>query len=249
MISRWRDYRRVDAVRLGSLCRAIRIKKKWRQSDLADRANVSRSAVSRLECGRIARLRVDCVLRVIDALGGSIDFVVRWQGGELDRLLNARHSGLHESVARRFGVFGEWQIVPEVSFSVRDERGVVDILAWHPRTRTLLVIELKTDIVDVNKLMATLDRKRRLAPAVARERGWYPEVVAVWLIVADSVMNRRRVRSHAAILRAALPADGRTIEGWLARPHGQLRCLSFWSYDRERNTKSDLATVRRVRRP
>jgi len=239
----------MDAVRLGAICRALRIKKRWRQDDVAVRAGVTRQAVSRLENGRISTLRVHVVARIIEALGGNIDFVVRWQGGELDRLLNARHSGLHESVAQMFSSFDEWTIAPEVSFAIRGERGVIDILAWHAATRTLLLIELKTDVVDVNELMGTIDRKRRLAPVIAQERGWQPMAVAVWVIVADSAMNRKRVQAHAATLRAAFPADGRTISGWLRKPGAAIGCLSFWSYDRPGNAKSGLAVTRRVRRP
>jgi transcriptional regulator with XRE-family HTH domain len=239
----------VDAVRLGSICRALRIKKKWRQSDVARKAGVRRGAVSLLECGRVSKLRVDVVMKIIGELGGNIDFVVRWQGGELDRLLNARHSALHESVARWFGDFAGWVIAPEVSFAIRGERGVIDVLAWHAATRTLLVIELKTDIVDINELMGTLDKKARLAPLVARERGWDAVTVAVWVIVAEGVRNRRRVQSHVATLRAALPSDGRSIDGWLRKPAGALRCLSFWSYAHNLGTKSGLAVVRRVRQP
>jgi transcriptional regulator with XRE-family HTH domain len=237
----------VDAVRLGTVCRALRIKKHWRQEDLAARAGVTRQAVSRLETGRISTLRVHVVVRIIEALGGNIDFVVRWHGGELDRLINVRHSGLHDSVAQMFSLLSEWVIAPEVSFAIRGERGIIDILAWHAVTGTLLVIELKTDIVDINELMGRVDRKRRLAAVVARERGWQPQSVAVWVVVADSVINRRRVQSHAATLRAAFPADGRTVAGWLRRPGSALACLSFWSYDRPGNRKSGLAVTRRVR--
>ena len=237
----------MDAIRLGSICRALRVHKGWRQEDVANRVELSRTTVSFLENGHISRLRVDAVIRIFEAPGGRIDFVARWQGGELDRLLNARHSALHESVARTFRRLSEWIIVPEVSFAIRGERGVIDILAWHPPTRTLLVIELKTEIVDINELMGTVDKKRRLAATVARERGWFPTTVAVWLIVADSVINRRRVRSHTTTLRASFPTDGRSVTGWLRHPSRELRCLSFWSNAQGTNTKSGFATVRRVR--
>lgn len=239
----------MDAARLGTVCRALRIKRGWRQLDLAARASVARTTVSDLETGHIARSKVDAVLRIVEALGGRIDFVVRWQGGELDRLLNARHSALHESVARSFRTLDGWEFAPEVSFNIRGERGVIDILAWHAATRTLLVIELKTEIVDINELMGTLDKKRRLAPFVGQERGWRPQSVAVWLVVADSVMNRRRVQSHASTLRAALPSDGRTFRNWLARPSGALSGLVFWSNAAPAGAKSGLATVKRVRGP
>ena len=39
--------------------------------------------------------------------------------------------------------------------------GVIDVLAWHEPTRSLLVIELKPAIADVNALLGTFDRKQR----------------------------------------------------------------------------------------
>ena len=176
------------------------------------------SAVWRLESGRAGQLRLETIERIAQALGGRADVVVRWQGGDLDRLLNARHSALHESVARVLAAIPGWTLAPEVSFAIYGERGVIDILAWHAPTRTLLVIELKTEIVDINELMGTVDRKRRLAAVVGRERGWLAERVALWVIVADSTTNRRRVQTHATTLRAAFPLDGRSMGSWLRRP-------------------------------
>ena len=239
----------MDGARLGSICRALRIRKHWRQVDLATNAGASASAVSRLERGRARELGVDDLVRITEALGGRLDFIVRWQGGDLDRLLNARHSALHESVARALLALPGWVVAPEVSFAISGERGVIDILAWHAATRTLLVIELKTDIVDINELMGTVDRKRRLAAAVGRERGWHPARVAVWVIVGDSKTNRRRVQSHATTLRAAFPTDGRSIRSWLRQPAEPVACLSFWSDSSHSRAKSDLATRKRVRRP
>ena len=48
-----------------------------------------------------------------------------------------------------------WVVRPEVSFSIYGERGVIDVLAWHPARRAILVIELKTELVDINELMGT----------------------------------------------------------------------------------------------
>jgi transcriptional regulator with XRE-family HTH domain len=237
----------MDALRLGTVCRTLRIKKGWRQEDLAGRARVTRADVSRLERGLVGVLDVDLVVRIVAALGGRLGFSVFWQGGELDRLLNARHSALHESVAQFLLSIPGWVIAPEVSFAVRGERGVIDMLAWHSATRTLLVIELKTELVDLNELLGTMDRKRRLAPSVARDRGWLPARVAVWVVVGDSKTNRRRAHAHATMLRAAFPSDGRTVRGWLRVPAGDLACLSFWSDAHGTRTKSDFATVKRVR--
>jgi len=239
----------MDGPRLGSVARAIRIKKRLRQSDVARLARVTRDDVSRLERGRVEELRVDVVARVFEALGGRIDLVPRWQGGDLDRLLYARHAALHESVARWFLRMPGWELAPEVSFAIRGERGVIDILAWHAQTRSLLVIELKTEVVDISELMGTIHRKRRLAAEVARGRGWTPAAVSVWVLVAESSTNRRRVATHATTLRAAFPGDGRTMRGWLPEPYGAVACLSFWSDASDARTNRAFATVKRVRRP
>lgn len=106
----------MDAVRLGATVRVLRIRKGWRQEDLAAQANVTRSAVSRMERGKVAELKLGEAARIADALGTHLDLVLRWQGGDLDRLMNARHSALHESVARAFAGLPGWVIAPEVRF-------------------------------------------------------------------------------------------------------------------------------------
>jgi hypothetical protein len=155
---------------------------------------------------------------------------------------------MHEEMARWFAELDGWAAEPEVSFSIYGERGVVDILAWHDASRSLLVVELKTELVDVNELMATLDRKRRLAPAIAPDR-WRPLTVSAWVVVADSRTTRRVLASHAAAIRAKLPADGRTIGSWLRRPSGRLDALSFLSSSHGAMLRRGLAPIRRVNRP
>ena len=215
----------------GSLIRAVRLKQRLRQSDVAVRAGVSQATVSRIERGHLGRLSVETVRMVAAALDIRADFIGRWRSGDLDRLMSARHSALSESVVRAFPGTG-WLIAPEVSFSIYGERGIIDLLAWNPARRALLVIELKTEIVDVNELVGTFDRKIRLGARIAREHGWAVEpetAVSAWVIVTDSRTNRRRLEAHAAMLRAAFPIDGRAIRPWLRKPIGSIRCLSFWS--------------------
>ena len=68
---------------------------------------------------------------------------------------------MHEALARFLLGFPEWIARPEVSFSIYGERGVIDLLAWHAATRSLLVVELKTELIDLQDLVSVLDRKRR----------------------------------------------------------------------------------------
>ena len=218
----------MDDQRVGSVFRTIRIRRGLRQVDVAKLAGVSASLISRLERGHLDEISVGTIRAVARALDVRIELLPRWRAGDLDRLLNAKHSALHELVGRHLGSLPGWLMQPEVSFAVYGERGVIDILAWHPRRRALLVIELKTDIADVNELVGTVDRKGRHAIRVAIERGWIrprdpPPTVSIWVIVADGPTNRRRVAAHRTMLRAAFPGDGRSIAGWLRRPDRPIR--------------------------
>lgn len=238
----------MDDHRIGAVLRAIRIRKRWRQEDLAARAKVSRWEVMRIEQGRLASVPFGKLRAVASALDARLDAVVRWHGGDLTRLLNAKHSGMHEIMARYFHGLAGWVVEPEVSFSIFGERGVIDILAWHPTSRILLVIELKTEVLDINELLGTLDRKRRLASTIARERGWDPVAVSTWVVVAESRTSRRVVARHASVLRAKLPVDGRTVRGWLRQPASSIDALSFLPHVQGAHLTVDLAPVRRVTR-
>lgn len=216
--------------RFGSAIRAVRRKRRWRQRDLATRAGVSAASISRIERGHIDTLSLRSLRSVASVLDVRVDLVARWRAGDLDRLLNAGHSALHDSVAAWFReMFPEWEVAPEVSFSIYGERGVIDIVAWHSGRRALLIIELKTDIADVNELVGTFDRKRRLAREIVKERGWEPTTVSGWVIVSAGRTNRARVAAHSAMLRAAFPFDGRSVTGWLANPTRPISALSMWS--------------------
>ena len=239
----------MDDRQLGLAIRSVRVRRGWRQLDLSVRAHVPRSTVGRIERGHMSSVTVEAIREVAAALDARVDLALRWQGGDLGRLLNARHAALHEAVARLFLSLEGWVAEPEVSYSVYGERGIVDVLGWHPVSRVVLVIELKTEFVDVNELMGTLDRKRRLAWGIARDRGWDPAAVATWVIVADNRTNRRALGDHQTVLRAKLPADGRTMHSWLRRPDGPRNGLSFLPWDRVQAPRRDLAPLRRVNRP
>jgi transcriptional regulator with XRE-family HTH domain len=238
----------MDDQRIGTMLRAIRIRKRWRQSDLAARARVSRWVVLRIEHGRLASIPVGKLRAVATALDARVDAVVRWQGGDLPRLLSARHSRMHELMARFFGDLPDWTVEPEVSFSIYGERGIIDILAWHPTRRVLLVIELKTEVVDVNEMLGTLDQKRRLAMEIARSRNWHPVAIATWVVLAPSRSNRRALADHAAVLRAKLPTEGRAMRAWLRDPDGGVDVLSFLPSVHGAHLGPAPAPIRRVNR-
>jgi transcriptional regulator with XRE-family HTH domain len=186
----------VDEKRFGAAIRAARLRRPWRQIDLAAAAGVSRATVSRIERGLIDDVGFETLRRVGAAMNIRVELLPRTRGAELDRLLNAKHSGLAEAVVRLLKGIGGWVVRPEVSFSEYGERGVVDLVARHDARGSVLVVELKTDIIDVGELLGTLDRKRRLGPVIVRGLGWSAASVSTCLIVADGMSNRRLVLAH-----------------------------------------------------
>jgi transcriptional regulator with XRE-family HTH domain len=220
----------MEDIRVGQALRLVRRRRGWSQDQLAVRAGTSQGLISMIERGHMDTVSLRILRRVAAALDVRIDLNARWRAGDLDRLLNARHSELHELVARWFAEqLPDWVLAPEVSFSIYGERGVIDILAWHEPTRSLLVIELKTAIGDVNELLGTMDRKKRLAAQVAHERGWDARTVSAWLIVADTRTNRRRLDAHMSVIRNAFPDGTWAIRRWLRRPRETLAAVTVWA--------------------
>jgi transcriptional regulator with XRE-family HTH domain len=238
----------VSDVRLGITVRAVRRRLGLRQVDVARRALVSAGIVSRIERGHAGSVSLGMTRRIAEALEIRLDVVAVWRGGELERLVNARHASMHDAGLALFETLTGWEAAPEVSFSIYGERGVIDIVVWHERTRTLLIVELKTELVDPQGLIGTMDRRRRLADQIVAKRGWRPEQVAQWVILADTRTNRRHVASHRRLLRAAFPADGRAMRAWLRNPTGAIAALSFMPYPHGSIVGRDGQAPRRVRR-
>ncbi|MDP9272596.1 MAG: hypothetical protein M3O93_03550, partial [Chloroflexota bacterium] len=140
-----------------------------------------------------------------------------------------------------------WVMAPEVTFSVFGERGVIDILAFHPGRRVVLVIELKTQLVDLHELLAQVDRYRRLARQIARGRGWNADTEGVWVVMHEAMTNRRRVAAYKSVLRVALPDDGRAARRWLLDPVGRLAALSFLSDVHGQTVRGTAITPSRIR--
>jgi transcriptional regulator with XRE-family HTH domain len=239
----------MDDQRVGAAYRRLRIRRHLRQADLAALAAVPRKVVMAVEAGRLENVTVGSLRSIARALDGRFEGTLLWRGDGLDRLMNRGHASLHEAVARWLRDVGGWVALPEISFARDGERGVIDILAWHPATRSLLVIELKTRLVDISSLMATMDVRRRVAWSIARGHGWEPATVSIWVVLAPARTNQRILAEHRTVLRTKFPADGRSIRRWLAAPGSPIAALSFLPQVRVRDLGQAMATPRRVRAP
>ena len=197
--------------------RFLRGRSGWRQGDLALRAGLSREMVSRVERGRIETVTVHSLHRIAEALGASLHIDLRWRGEQLDRLMDAGHATLQEQVTREVRA-AAWVGEVEVSFSWYGDRGRVDAVAFHAPTGTLLIVEVKTRIGDVQEMLGRLDVKTRLGPQIARQLGWpAPTRVVPCLVIADGRTTRRIVTAHAELF-ARFALRGRAAHRWLAEP-------------------------------
>lgn len=110
-----------------------------------------------------------------------------------------------------------WNVEPEVSFNHYGDRGRVDLLAFHPVRRVLLVVEIKTRLLDAQEVIGRLDVKRRVAPIIARQRGWSPTATVSALVFNEDSTTRRRLRANAALF-ASYSLRGRSALAWLRHP-------------------------------
>jgi len=217
----------VDEIAFGRSIRALRIRKRLTQAALAARAGVSRGVVARIEQGHAASVTIARLEGIAAALGARVLVKLLWQGEGIERLIDGRHAAVVEEVVRILRAAG-WTVATEVSFNEFGERGSIDIFAFHPETRSLLVVEVKTVIGDAQELQSTLDRKVRLAPKVARVRGWPATSVSKLLIIVDTRANRQRIEALAATFRVAFPRRTWAVRRWLATPSAAEPLHGLW---------------------
>jgi transcriptional regulator with XRE-family HTH domain len=233
---------------MGLVIRALRIRRGWRQSDLARAARCSQQTISVLERGHVEMMPLELLRAIAIALEARVEYDLRWRGGAIDRLLDARHSELVGVVVRRLHD-AEWEPAVEVSYSHFGERGSIDVLGWHKSSRTLAVVEVKSVLASLEETLRRHDVKVRLATMLGAER-WSERAAAVGrlLVLPDDSTSRRLVRAADPVLRAALPGDGEACRGWLAHPHGPFAGIWFLSPTSGRIAKQRPVTSERVRR-
>ena len=92
----------MDDIRVGQAIRLVRRRRGLSQARLALKAGTSQGLISMIERGHMDTVSLRILRRVAAVLDIRVDLAPRWRAGDLDRLLNARHSELHELVARWF---------------------------------------------------------------------------------------------------------------------------------------------------
>jgi transcriptional regulator with XRE-family HTH domain len=212
----------MNFVLIGRLLRMLRVRRGWRQGDVAAKARISRAAIGRHENGRIGSL--SALERHAAVFSLRLDVRLLGRAGGLVRLADEEHAALGEAVALWLRDMG-FEIETEASFSEWGERGRIDLLAFHPATGTLVLVEVKTQLLDLQDLFGSLGVKERLVGALADQRGWKVQRRVSVLAVAATSANHEIVRAHPALFEdfrrgqltaAALTSGHRRILTWVS---------------------------------
>ena len=191
-------------VTIARACRDGRLALGQSQLALATQVGVARSYIAAIEHGR-ANPSLDVIVRLATALGLELELAFRAPVIVGDRrqrdAVHARCSGYVDRRLREAG----WETAREVAVVDGRWRGWIDLLAFDPRTGTLIVIEIKTVIDDVGALERQVGWYERMARRVARDRGWRPRRIVTWLLVLSSERNEQSMTQNRDVFDRTFP--------------------------------------------
>lgn len=197
------------------LCRSVRTDLDISQGELGQACSLSRPVISAIETGRRAA-SLDDVERIATALGMSIDLVPRRPGVIAPRLHDVVHARCVAYVQRRLTAAG-FTVLREVEVVHGRWHGWIDLLAFDPRSGLLLIIEVKSSLVDLGSVERQLAWYEREAGAIARARGWRATGARSWLLLLDSLEVDAAISHGREVLGLAFPrraaAMRRELEG------------------------------------
>jgi hypothetical protein len=170
----------------------------------------------------VAALSIAEADRIARAIGATLVFGVEAPvllGGARQR--DAAHARCVAYVARRLAAAG-WIVRREVAIGTSERPGWIDVLAFNPETRVLLVIEVKTDLVDIGGLERQLGWYHREARNRCRDLGWDPSGIVATALILATVANDDRIRANALGLRQIFPRRWRDLMSLIggAQPDG-----------------------------
>jgi transcriptional regulator with XRE-family HTH domain len=217
-----RPSREIVGTTVASLRRAIG----WTQQELGARAGLSQSEVSRVERGQSVDLTFGTAERLLQAMGARLVISVDAPFlGDRQRQREPAHARCSAYVASKLRQAG-WEVATEVEVGGDRSRGWIDVLAYHPATGWLLVIEIKTEIHDLGAIERSLGWYERDAFVAARRFGWRPKHATGCLLLLATAANDARAFANRVPIGVGFPMRARELAGLIingsgARPHGR----------------------------
>jgi transcriptional regulator with XRE-family HTH domain len=225
------------------MCREGRLALGWSQQRLAASMGVARSYVAAIELGR-ANPSLEVIARLAGALGFDLELLIRPPIVFGDRrqhdAVHARCSGY---VDRRLRASG-WETAREVEIVDGRWRGWIDLLAYDRRSRTLLVIEIKTRIDDIGAIERQTGWYRRVARQVARSRGWDVGSICTWLLVLATSENDAVLSANRELLGLAFPGRAAEMVATLTDPARSMARRSIAAIDPRSRRRDWLSSTR-----
>jgi putative transcriptional regulator len=204
-------------VTLARACRDGRLALGMSQSALAAKVGIAKSYLGAIERGR-ANPSLDVIVRIAGALGLELELTLRSPVIVGDRrqrdAVHARCSGYVDRRLRG----ASWETAREVALIDGRWRGWIDLLAFDPRTGTLIVIEIKTVIDDVGALERQVGWYERMARRAARDLGWQPRRIVTWLMVLASEQNEQAMSQNRDALKRSFPIAVPAMQELLTDP-------------------------------
>ena len=201
--------------RFGREVRDARVALDVSQREVATAVGVSRGYIAHLENGR-ANPSLRVIERVGDALGITFELIARAPTAEIGpKQRDAVHAWCSGYVDRRLRR-GGWQVQREVEIVQGRHHGWVDLVACHPRSSTMLVVEIKTRLDDIGAVERQLSWYERSAPSVARRFRWRATDVVAWLLVLATDEVEGALRVNRDVLAAGFPVRAREMAACFA---------------------------------
>jgi transcriptional regulator with XRE-family HTH domain len=197
----------MEAIRItfGRACLDARVSLDVSREELARQVGISARYVAMIEQGT-----ANATLRTVEAIAGALGLAIVlsiqppvFPGGP--RVHDAVHARCSAYADRRLRGAG-WMTVREVEVIHGRSHGWIDLLAFDPRTGTLLIIEIKTRLDDLGAIERQLAWYERMAWQPARALGWRPQRVVSCVLALASDEVERVVRVHRELMTLAFPA-------------------------------------------
>lgn len=196
---------------VGSTVKALRTTIGWSQRELGKRAAMSQSMVCAVERGARRDLTFSTATALLNAMGARLVVEVAAPYlGDRERQRDPAHARLAAYVRARLWQAG-WQTRSELEVGSDRSRGWIDLMAFHPVSGVMLVIELKTEIHDLGQIERSLGWYEREAWAAARRFGWRPTREIGCLLLLATEANELRAASNRAATTVGFPLRARDL--------------------------------------
>lgn len=155
-------------------------------------------------------------IRVLTALDVEVDLRLLGPSAAESPQRDRAHARCVAYVARRLSQNG-FLVATEAEVGTGRWRGFVDILAFDPRSHTLLVIEVKTEIRDIGAIDRQLGSYEQASWPAAHARGWRPRSVIGVLLVLATQENDRRLMEHGPYFDRVHRLRARSLASFIER--------------------------------